>query len=242
MITTLKMHTPLRPAKLIIAAATLSLLAGCGHNYGGRVSEIQSFNSGSVEKRHPIVLAKKPVAMAVPISRRGGGLSPEQKLAVQAFIGDYRRKGEGHLTVVTPAGGSSEGAGYQTANEVRELAESAGIPASAISVEAYSGGGSQPPVKLSFVNYEAEGPECGLWPDNLARNSLNEHYTNYGCAQQHNLAAMLDNPRDLKGPRPETARFSERRDVIWLKYITGQSTIAEKKSEEKANALSAVGN
>ena len=142
----------------------------------------------------------------------------------------------------TPAGSGNEGAGYQTANEVRALAEAAGIPASAISVEAYSGGGSKPPVKLSFVNYEAEGPECGLWPDNLARNSLNEHYTNFGCAQQHNLAAMVDNARDLKGPGPESARSSERRDVIWLKYTAGESTIAHKSSEEKASALSSVGN
>ena len=58
---------------------------------------------------------------------------------------------------------------------------------------------------------------------------------NLGCANQHNLAAMVANPADLLGPRSETARPSERRDVTWGKYVQGQSTGANKSADERVN-------
>ena len=54
-----------------------------------------------------------------------------------------------------------------------------------------------------------------------------------GCANQHNLAAMIANPADLLGPRSETDRSGERRDTVWDKYTKGESTGAQKSEEEK---------
>ena len=58
-------------------------------------------------------------------------------------------------------------------------------------------------------------------------------YPNLGCATQSNLAAVVANPRDLLEPRASTPRSSERRDVVWDKYIKGEPTGAEKAEEEK---------
>ena len=69
----------------------------------------------------------------------------------------------------------------------------------------------RPPVKLSFLRFVAEGPECGNFQTNLARDPRNLPAPNFGCASQKNLAAMVVNPSDLLGPRNTNARPSERR-------------------------------
>ena len=58
----------------------------------------------------------------------------------------------------------------------------------------------QRPIRLSYLRYVAEAPECGQWPTNLAEDYRNLPYPNLGCAQQHNLAAQIANPADLLGP------------------------------------------
>ncbi len=105
---------------------------------------------------------------------------------------------------------------------------------------AYNAGGGKPPVKISFLRYVAEGPDCGHWSKNLAEDPQNVAYPDYGCSTQHNLAAMIANPRDLIEMRDGTSRSGERRDVVWRKYVGGKSTISEKPSEEKAGIISDV--
>ncbi len=197
---------------------------------------VSETNSGPLEKRHPITVEQKSVNLALNASRGSQGLNHEQRSLVEDFIGNYRTKGKGQLKIEAPSGGANEQAAYQIAAEVRDIAQSAGIPAHAIAVDAYGGDGGKPPVKLSYVGYVAEGPVCGLWPDNLTEDPRNEAYANFGCAQQQNLAAMIDNPQDLVEMRGSYPRSSERRDVMWDKWLKGQSTIAQKKSEEKATS------
>ena len=44
------------------------------------------------------------------------------------------------------------------------------------------------------------------------------------------------NPEDLIGPRGETPRSGERRDVVWGKYVNGEPTISKRAASEHANA------
>ena len=52
-------------------------------------------------------------------------------------------------------------------------------------------------VQLSYVGYGASSPPCGNWPSNVALTEANLPTANFGCATQHNLAAMIADPRDL---------------------------------------------
>ncbi len=58
---------------------------------------------------------------------------------------------------------------------------------------------------------------------------------------QHNLAAMVANPRDLIEPRGMTPRDSQRRDVIMDKYIRGDTTVANKSKDERAKVSEVKG-
>ncbi len=123
----------------------------------------------------------------------------------------------------------------------RELTR-AGVSRHEVQFQAYSGTGTATsPIKVSYNAFTARGPECGDWSDNLARDPKNIPYRNLGCATQHNLAAMVANPRDLVEPRGMTPRDSQRRDVIMDKYVKGDTTVAKKSSDEKAKVSDVSG-
>ena len=63
-------------------------------------------------------------------------------------------------------------------------------------------------LRLHYPTVTADAGPCGLWPHDLGPTYDREHYENrqyynFGCANQRNLAAMVDNPSDLVQPRGE---------------------------------------
>ena len=89
------------------------------------------------------------------------------------------------------------------------------------------------PVRLSYLRYVAEGPECRDWTTNLAEEPRNLPYPSFGCAQQRNLAAQIENPADLLGPRSMDPADQERRAVVFDRYRQGRSTPTEKSQDER---------
>ena len=89
------------------------------------------------------------------------------------------------------------------------------------------------PVRLSYLQFVAEPPDCPDWSENIGRDPKNMPWPNMGCASQRNLAAMVANPEDLLHPRGETPRSGERRDNVWGKYVRGEVTGADWGPDEK---------
>ena len=119
--------------------------------------------------------------------------------------------------------------------DMRPLLADQGFAESAISIEPYHAEGDpQPPVRIAYLRFAAEGPTCGKWPSNLAETSRNVNYENFGCASQKNLAAMVSNPADLLGPRTMTPASADRRDTTWGRYIKGDPSGASRSSDERA--------
>jgi pilus assembly protein CpaD len=192
-------------------------------------------------QRHPIMMSQEPHTIPIHVARGGGGLSPRQRADLLAFSDRARASdaGNSRLVISVPAGGANEIAAMQVAGEVRGLLSTNGFSETSIAVEAYHDGSNrEPPIRVSYLRYVAKGPECGSWPTNLARERDNIPYPNFGCATQHNFAAMVANPADLLGPRTESDRASERRDAQWDKYVNGESTTANKSEDEKVQAKS----
>jgi pilus assembly protein CpaD len=62
----------------------------------------------------------------------------------------------------------------------------------------------------------------------------NKPYYNFGCANQRNMAAMVDNPSDLVQPRNETPAYTARRTMSYEKYRKGTSTATIYPDSDKA--------
>jgi pilus assembly protein CpaD len=64
--------------------------------------------------------------------------------------------------------------------------------------------------------------------------SENRPYHNFGCANQRNLAAMIDNPADLEQPRSESPVYTARRTAAFEKYRKGNPTTTVYPESERA--------
>jgi pilus assembly protein CpaD len=99
-------------------------------------------------------------------------------------------------------------------------------------------GGSQ--VELNYISYQARTTECGDWSEDLAYTAENTTAANFGCANQHNMAMMVADPRDLLGPRPMTGADAVRRQSVIGNYEAGKVTSTEKGADQKS-AISDIG-
>ena len=95
-------------------------------------------------------------------------------------------------------------------------------------------------IRLTYPKISATAGPCGLWPDDLGPSINNKgyfdnkSYYNFGCSNQRNLAAMVDNPADLVQPRTETPAYQMRRDVAFEKYRKGNPTTTAYPEADKA--------
>jgi pilus assembly protein CpaD len=219
------------------AAAVLSVsLIGCTHD--DVMSQGPSFQLINPAERHPILVSQKPSTLSVPVPAGSSGLSPKARADVLNFAQRYRAgdAGDSRLVIQAPSGSGNEGAAMHAVQQVRGLLSDYGFADSSITVEAFDAGHeSSPPLRVSYMRYVAEGPECGHWPVNVAHEPQNLPMANTGCANQRNLAAMIANPADLLGPRTVTARAGERRDVVWEKYQKGEQTASQKNEDGRVS-------
>jgi len=228
--------TALRVSAALLASATL---VACNAH---REKSVKGWLVADPTSRHPIIVGSTPVVLDIPVAAGSNGMAQNQGYELRHFLRRYKEKNEGPLTIAAPSGGANEIAVMHALGEVRRELTRAGVSRHEVQFQAYSGTGTATsPIKVSYNAFTARGPECGDWSDNLARDPKNIPYRNLGCATQHNLAAMVANPRDLVEPRGMTPRDSQRRDVIMDKYVKGDTTVAKKSSDEKAKVSDVSG-
>src|SRR6266581_2838205 len=207
-------------------AVRLALITTCALALAGCYTAPQDV-TGSVasdpRQRHPIVIKEGP-------------------RTVDLFIGERR----GTLIDV-PAGTSNAAAAASAAREVRAILSAAGVPSDAVQLRETP---AQSPAKLvtlrlHYPRVMADVGPCGLWPHDLGPTYEREHfenrqYWNFGCAQQRNLAAMVENPADLVQPRSEVPPYNGRRTTVLDKYHRGESTATQYPDADKGK-ISTVG-
>lgn len=218
---------------LLVVAVSALAVAGCKHAEPG--TRIAGWTLVDAAQRHPILVSEEPTVLPISVARGSGGLSPRQRAMILDYYASFRASGaSGRIVMQAPSGSPNELAALHATHEIQALLVSEGAAESDIAVEAYHDESDpQPPIQLSYTHFVAEAPECGSWPTNLAREPGNLPYPNLGCATQRNFAAQIANASDLLHPRGMSARSSERRDVVWNKYIKGERTSAIKNSEDK---------
>jgi pilus assembly protein CpaD len=219
-----------------VAAVIAIGMAGCRTLEEG--TRVAGWELTDPLQRHPIMVSQQPETLNVAVPRNANGLSPSQRSDVLSFSRSAGASAAGNtrLVIAAPSGSANETAAIASVHEISALLQENGFTEQDINIEPFdAAGASSPPVKLSFLRYVAEGPECGNFQTNLARDPRNLPSPDLGCASQKNLAAMVVNPADLLGPRKMDVRPSERRLVTWDKYVKGESTGAQKSQDEQVD-------
>ncbi|MGZ5851307.1 MAG: CpaD family pilus assembly protein [Hyphomicrobium sp.] len=227
----------LRPGLAFLAVSAIALaLTGCKHT--DDPTRVEGWTLVDASERHPILVSQQPTTHIVKVPPGANGLSGGQRAQLLDFADHYRAtdNGASRLVIQAPSGGANEVSSMYAVSQIRALLTDQGFAENMISVEAYDANGTrEPPIRVSYLRFVAEPPPCGNWSTNLADEPMNLPHPDLGCANQHNLAAMVANPADLLGPRSETARDSMRRDQVFTKYINGQPTGARKSADERVN-------
>lgn len=198
----------LTPAALLVTSFTL---AGCMMDEAADYTS--PAQSAAFYERYPISVRKTPVKMGV--ATRGGTLQGDQMNAVANFARDARFASVSRVNIRYPSGSAK---GRQAARDAVEVAATQGIPPEMISVSSYPGGAGSP-LQLSYERKVAVTRECGDWSQNLAADSRNAEYPNFGCAYQHNVAAMVANAEDFERPRAETPIVAVNRTAAMKVYF-----------------------
>lgn len=216
------LKTRLGIAKIVAIAFLPIAIAGCEHDQG---TQLAGWSLIDPEQRHPILVSQQPASLNLHVASGSDGLTSGQRARVMDFVASNKAgdAGNSRFVISAPGGSPNEAAAMQAADEVRQLMLESGYSEASIAVEAYHAGGGEAPLRLSYMRYVAEAPDCGQdWSVNLARDYQNTPYPNMGCAAQRNLAVMIANPADLLGPRTMTSRDANRRDVNFAKYVKGE--------------------
>jgi pilus assembly protein CpaD len=230
-------HAPLCAARPAITLLTVLMIAvpvaGCWQS-----PRLQApFTLASATERHPIKVSQGEALLDLSVSSRSRGLNSAQWNEIYGYLAGYQERGTGGLVIKTPTGSANEKAVKRAYDDVRQAMRRMGVSPRDVRLEPYfAKWDPAAPLRLSYLEYVAKGPDCPDWSENLARDPQNLPSPNMGCATQKNLAAMIADPQDLLYPRVETPRPGERRDTVWKKYVAGQPTLSKRDASEHANA------
>ena len=201
---------------LVVAAASLLSLTGC--DSGRRMDDVTAVEISSPERRHPISFSARVETLDVEVPPDADGLSPNQNIDVYRFLKLYKRESTSRLVISVPSNARPSASMAQSLQGIQKHVTEAGIDYR-IARGPRARAGEMPAIRLAYRRPVAVPPACDKWGENVGRNEARIPYPNYGCATQHNLAVMVDNARDLKGPQQEDARSGERRHVTWSAYV-----------------------
>ncbi|NBN64660.1 pilus assembly protein [Microvirga tunisiensis] len=212
---------------LILSAGVAAVLGGCQSQ-----QTAASLATTDYRLRHPILITEQPETLDLPVAPGTRQLSRDYTSRIAAFGSQARASGAGSVEILVPSGAATESAGHALAPQIRSALAKGGVPARSISTSSYPVGdpSAAAPIRIGYSRVKASAGTCGHWPDNLGGGiGANVDNYNFGCATQSNLAAMVANPADLLGPRPQGAADQNRRAVVFAKYRNGERTASEYK-------------
>jgi pilus assembly protein CpaD len=180
---------------------------------------------------HPITVEVR-TALLILEPGAGGRVKTADVPAIDEFSRDFGNRGAGGIEVKVGAVSATDPLAASFANDVIQVLASRGIPANAIhlvyATDAQAAKYGR--AVMQFPIYVALADECGTWKDRPEFTPVNESTYNFGCAVQHNIAAMIVNPRDLVDAETPTGRLAARADNVIGKYMVGGTIGASSES------------
>lgn len=208
----------------VLAAAALGLGA-CATGAGGPGPA--PLNPGA-----RFALQVEPGVDRIALAVHDEGLSDNQRRALVALAARAGADGADHIRVEAPAGGDP--AANRAAWEAKSTLEAGGFR---VVLAAYSAPDPRAPVLAGFDTVRAVVPDCSTNWHNLSATAQNQTAANFGCAVHANLAAQIENPRDIVSPRAMTPADAGRRAVVFDRYRRGQQTAAPQEALISGNRV-----
>jgi pilus assembly protein CpaD len=210
------------------AALAALVLAACAAPVNGPEDAM------TVEQRFPITVEPHMEMVRLPFNAARGGLDQAGGADLERFARDYLDNGSGALAIA----GSRRNP--DAPGTIADRLVALGVPRDRIMIRNPDNADTGDDVRLSYIRYQARAEACGDWSVNLGDTAANKISPNFGCATEHNLAAMVADPRDLVSPKPLGLNDAQRRLTVLDKYRKGETTIAAK-TPAQSGSISQVG-
>jgi pilus assembly protein CpaD len=229
-------HRTFRMAGALVGLAVT--LGACTHTS----EQVTSSIPDDYRQRHPIAIQEADQSLVIFVGRARGGLSASQRADVIGLAQTWLREGTGPINADLPVDTPNAATAADSLREIQALLTAVGVPPRGIVVRRYhpTDPRQMATIRLNYPKISAVAGPCGLWPEDLGPSIKdktyleNQSYYNFGCANQRNVAAMIDNPPDLVQPRSETPAYTTRRTESFEKYRKGASTTTVYPESERA--------
>lgn len=181
-------------------------------------------------------LQVEPNLDRIALAVHDSGLSPTQNGALQELVRRYRYVDAVPMVIEAPAG--NDPVALKTAYDVQAALAAYGVAPDRITLVSYAAPDPRAPVVVGYQTIRAAVPQCGTAWGNLSRTGDNRSSSNFGCAVTANLAAQIEDPRDIQRPRAMTPADAGRRTVVFDAYRGGKPTSAEREELIRDTAVS----
>jgi len=210
---------------LMTFAAIAVLTSSCASNYAAKLPPSPM--------RNPINIAESVERLELYTRPNGLELSARDKLAVAQFLDGYRQNGSGALFINRPSAQANQAGTQQAEAVIRDLMRNGGLNPSSLQGGQYQSSPNAPaPVVVSYRVLKAIPDNCRK-ADPITQTFTNQPQANFGCFQNANLAAMIGDPRQLLEPYTFGPPDAQRRQVIYDRYIQGETTGAQFPSRQR---------
>ncbi len=186
------------------------------------------------DTNHPIIVDSSVKSVRLSFSAADAALMPDDSARFNGFVASYLASGgDNAISVTVPEGPTAQ----QTIAYIGERLASYGVPRSRIMVGYRKD--NDPRIELDYTSFTAHTDQCGNWSQASEMGS-NLPMSDFGCSVQHNIAAQIDNPRDLIAPRDMDPADAVRRSVVMGHYQKGEPSQATKKTVDASTEQSGV--
>jgi len=193
-------------------------------------------------QNHKLTVAETVERMELYVRPEGLDLSARDRSAMQGFVNLYGNEGDGGFYLNVPSNAAGAPGMRQAQAEIQNLLMRSGLNSAPIQSGQYQvPAGAPAPLVLSFRRLAMQPINCAMG-DDLTRTTNNQAYYNFGCAQQANFAAMIDDPRQLIEPYAATPPNATRRTIGFDKYVEGEDPSSAMPQRQQVTSTGAAGN
>jgi len=206
----------IKSLKTSLLAGVILAVTGCASSYP---SEPPIF------LRNPIQIAESIERLELYARPNGMSLSARDQDAVAGFLNEYGRFSDGPLYINMPSQGHA--GTMQTKGIVQNMMARIGLAGAPIQEGRYQTRPGLPaPVVISYRRLKTLPQDCSI-RSSVTRTYNNQPYPEFGCSQNANLAAMVQDHRQFLSPYDLAPSDMRRRMTVYDKYIKGESPASQ---------------